>query len=151
MSYSIKTIEQFVGKELGVSNWITVDQERINRFAEVTNDDQWIHTDVERANASPLGSTIAHGYLVLSLLSGWLGEIGVIPEGAAFVLNYGADRLRFINFVKVNSRIRCRSTLASITPKPNGLLLKFSNTVEIEGEEKPAMIADTLALLVPEG
>ena len=94
--YDINTLEQFVGQELGVSDWLTVDQERINEFADCTGDHQWIHVDIERAQReSPLGSTIAHGYLTLALLSAMLMELGVVPAGVSRALNYGLDRVRF--------------------------------------------------------
>lgn len=148
-NYTLANIEQFIGKELGVSSWLTIDQERINAFADATLDHQWIHVDLEKAAKSPLGSTIAHGYLTLSLLSKMIEEIGVIPSGVGHVLNYGADKLRFTNFVKVNARVRDRVELLSVTPKRGGLLLKTLNTVEIEGEDRPALVAEVLSLVFP--
>ena len=151
--YDINTLEQFVGQELGVSDWLTVDQERINEFADGTGDHQWIHVDVERAQReSPLGSTIAHGYLTLALLSVMLMELGVVPAGVSRALNYGLDRVRFMAPVKAGARIRTRVVLMAVDPLGKGrLLLKTQNTVEIEGEIKPALIAETLALLLTEG
>jgi len=151
--YDINTLEQFVGQELGVSDWLTVDQERINEFADCTGDHQWIHVDIERAQReSPLGSTIAHGYLTLALLSAMLMELGVVPAGVSRALNYGLDRVRFMAPVKAGARIRTRVVLMALDPLGKGrLLLKTQNTVEIEGEIKPALIAETLALLLTEG
>jgi len=151
--YDVSTLGQFVGQELGVSDWLTVDQERINEFADCTGDHQWIHVDVERAQReSPLGSTIAHGYLTLSLLAAMQMELGIVPEGVTQALNYGLDRVRFMAPVKAGARIRTRVVLMAVDPLGKGrLLLKTQNTVEIEGEIKPALIAETLALLLTEG
>src|SRR5258705_13100732 len=105
--YTLASVNEFIGRELGVSDWITVDQERINEFADCTGDHQWIHVDVERAQReSPLGSTIAHGYLTLSLLAAMQIEIGIILAGVSQALNYGLDRVRFIAPVKAGARIR---------------------------------------------
>src|SRR5579864_760746 len=107
--YDVSTLEQFVGQEMGVSDWLTIDQERINQFADCTGDHQWIHVDVERAKQqSPFGSTIAHGFLTLSLVVSLQAEVGVVPAGVSQVLNYGLDRVRFLTPVKVGSRIRNR-------------------------------------------
>ena len=148
--YDVSTLGQFVGQELGVSDWLTVDQERINEFADCTGDHQWIHVDIERAKReSPLGSTIAHGYLTLSLLAAMQMEMGIIPAGVSQALNYGLDRVRFIAPVKAGARIRTRVVLLAVEPQDKGrFLLKFQNTVEIENEKKPALIAETLALLL---
>ena len=148
--YSLSTITQFVGQEIGVSDWLTMDQERINQFADYTGDHQWIHVDVERARReSPFGSTIAHGYLTLSLLAAMQMELNIVPEGVSQALNYGLDRVRFLAPVKAGARIRTRVLLVAVDPQAKGrLLLKIQNTVEIEGETRPAMIAETLALLL---
>ncbi len=141
-----------VGTEVGVSDWFTIDQERINAFADATLDHQWIHVDPERAKATPWGTTIAHGYLTLSLLPYLLGEAGIRPEGTVMGINYGADRIRFLQPVKVNSAIRARAVLAEVTEKsPGQWLLKNTVTVEIQGEEKPAMVAETLSLFITQG
>lgn len=148
--FSLAAIDEFIGKELGVSDWLTVSQEMINAFADCTGDHQWIHVDVERARReSPFGSTIAHGYLTLSLLPAMHASLGVIPTGVQAALNYGADRLRFITPVKAGARIRDRATLIAVERKgPGRTLMTTRHTVEIEGEEKPALVADTLALLL---
>lgn len=141
-----------VGSEVGVSDWFTIDQDRINAFADATLDHQWIHVDPERAKATPWGTTIAHGYLTLSLLPHLLGEAGIRPEGTVMAINYGADRIRFLQPVKVDSSIRARSVLSEVTEKsPGQWLLKNTVTVEIQGEEKPAMVAETLSLFITQG
>ena len=149
-TYTFENIQEFVGKEVGVSDWVLIDQERINQFADCTEDHQWIHVDVEKAKAfSPSGATIAHGFLTLSLLPKFNGEMGIIPAGVLQVFNYGADYVRFLSPVKVGSRIRNRVTLLAVEPKGKGrVLLKTRNTVEIEGEDKAAMVADTLSLVL---
>ena len=148
--YSIGTISQYVGQELGVSDWMTIDQERINHFADLTGDHQWIHVDVERAKRESLfGTTIAHGYLTLSLVAALSMELGIIPAGVSQALNYGLDKVRFLAPVKSGSRVRDRVVLLAAEPQSKGrILLKFRNTIEIEGEAKPALIADALSLLV---
>lgn len=147
--YSLQTVHQFVGRELGVSSWLTIDQQRIDEFAECTNDHQWIHVDVERARReSPFGTTIAHGYLTLCLLSPLQNEVGVIPSDAGQALNYGLDRVRFMTPVKAESRIRMRVMLISVEDRGKGrFLLKTQNTFEIEHEDKPALLAESLALV----
>ena len=148
--YTLATIRDFVGQELGVSDWVTVDQQRIDEFAACTGDTQWIHVDVERARReSPFGTTIAHGYLTLSLLPVMQHDVGTLPEGVTAALNYGADRLRFITPVKAGARVRDHITLVAVEDKGGGrLLLTSRHTVEIEGEEKPALTAVWLALIV---
>ncbi len=148
--YSISTISQYVGQELGDSEWMTIDQERINHFADFTGDHQWIHVDMERAKQESLfGTTIAHGYLTLSLAAALSMGLGIIPAGVSQALNYGLDKVRFLAPVKSGSRIRDRVVLLAVEPQGKGrLLLKFRNTIEIEGETKPALIADALSLLV---
>jgi acyl dehydratase len=148
--FTLATVADFVGKELGVSDWLTVDQQRINDFAACTGDNQWIHVDVERAQReSPFGTTIAHGYLTLSLLPVMQFSVGTVPGGVVAALNYGADKVRFITPVKAGARIRDRITLIGAEDKGGGrTLLTSRHTIEIEGEEKPALVADTLAMLL---
>jgi acyl dehydratase len=148
--YRITTIDDFVGRELGMSDWVTVDQARIDAFAQCTGDKQWIHVDVERAKReSPFGGTIAHGYLTLSLLAALAIEIGLIPEDASAGLNYGLDKVRFMTPVKAGARVRNRVTLASVEAKGGGrIIVKTMNELQIEGEDKPALIAESLAMLV---
>jgi acyl dehydratase len=149
--YTLATIQEFIGHELGVSDWLTIDQERINEFAECTGDDQWIHIDAERARReSPYGSTIAHGYLILALLPQFLYSIGIVPDGVAQAINYGLGQARFLAPVKPGARIRDRVTLLAAEDKGDGrVLITTRNTVEIEGEGKPALVAETLAMLIP--
>jgi acyl dehydratase len=151
--YTHATVSEFVGHALGVSDWVTVDQDRIDRFAACTGDGQWIHVDVERAQReSPFGGTIAHGYLTLSLLAATLMEIGVIPPDAASGLNYGLDKVRFITPVLAGARVRTRASLISVEPQSGGrTLLKLNCTLEIEGETKPALVAETLCMLIGKG
>ncbi len=140
----------FVGKELGVSSWYVVDQNMINQFAACTGDNQWIHVDVVRANReSPFGGPVAHGYLSLALVAPLSMEIGVFPEDAAATFNYGIDKVRFLAPVKAGSKVRLKVTLMDFTPRDDKqVLMKTRNTLEIEGEAKPALIAETLVVLV---
>ena len=148
--YSLATIGQFVGRELGVSDWVVVDQARIDAFAQCTGDTQWIHVDVARAKReSPFGGTIAHGYLTLSLLAALAIEIGIIPADASAGLNYGLDKVRFMTPVKAGARVRSRVTLLAVESKGGGrVIVKTMNELQIEGEDKPALIAETLAMLI---
>ncbi len=147
--YELKTVREFIGKELGASSWQTMDQRRVNAFADCTDDHQWIHVDVERAQReSPFGGTIAHGYLTLAMLAPLQSEIGVIPPDAKQAVNFGMDKLRFLAPVKVGSRIRMRATLLEVEDRGKGrLLLRTQNTFDIEGEDKPALSAESLALV----
>jgi len=147
--YSMTTAPQFAGRELGTSDWVTVDQDRIDRFAACTGDRQWIHVDVERAKReSPFGGPVAHGYLTLSLVAAMVMELGVIPPDAATGLNYGLDKVRFIAPVKAGARVRCRASLVSAEPQDVGrMLLKLRCTLEIEDEAKPALVSEMLCLL----
>jgi acyl dehydratase len=150
LGYSVATLDEFVGKELGVSDWVTIDQARIDAFAQCTGDIQWIHIDMERAaRESPFGGTIAHGYLTLSLLASLAMEVGLIPADASAGLNYGLDKVRFITPVRAGARVRSRIVLLEVERKAKGrVIVKTSNELQIEGEDKPALIAETLALLV---
>ncbi|MFK0088987.1 MaoC family dehydratase [Pseudomonas sp. NPDC090755] len=143
----VAELSQYVGKELGRSDWMTIDQERINLFAEATGDFQFIHVDPVKAAKTPFGSTIAHGFLSLSLIPKLMEDIMVVPEGNKMVVNYGLDSVRFIQPVKVNSRVRLKVDMAQVTEKkPGQWLIKLTATLEIEGEEKPAYIAEPLTL-----
>jgi acyl dehydratase len=148
--YAIATLPQFVGREIGLSDWVTVDQHKIDEFADCTGDRQWIHVDVERARReSPYGGTIAHGYLTLSLAASLAIDAGVIPSDAAAALNYGLGKVRFIAPVRAGARVRNRVVLAAVEPKPQGrMLLTLQFTIEIEGESKPALTAESLAMLM---
>lgn len=147
---SVANLSDWIGKELGISKWVTVGQERINEFAHCTGDEQWIHVDVERANReSPFGAPVAHGYLTLALLAKMNMDIGVVPKDAMAAFNYGLDKVRFMTPVKAGSRLRTRTVLVEVADKGGGRkLVKLVSTVEIEGEDKPALIAETLAMIV---
>ena len=135
------------GEELGVSDWLEIDQDRVDRFAEATGDHQWIHVDVDRAASGPFGGTIAHGYMTLSLIPALSHSIfSVETDGAR--LNYGLNKVRFPNPVKVGSRVRAHATLAELVDVPAGKQLVVRYTLEIEGEEKPACVAETVVLLL---
>ena len=148
--YTMATVANYTGREIGVSGWTTIDQHRIDEFADCTGDKQWIHVDVERARReSPFGGTIAHGYLTLSVAASLAIEVGVIPVDAAAALNYGLDKVRFLAPVKAGSRVRNRIVLLAAEGKGNGrTLITMQNTIEIEGEAKPALIAESLAMLM---
>ena len=148
--YSMATAAQFAGRELGASEWVTLDQDCIDAFAACTGDRQWIHVDVERAKReSPFGGPIAHGYLTLSLVAAMIMDLGVIPPDASTGLNYGLDKVRFITPVKAGSRVRARAKLRAAEPQDDTrLLLRLDCTLEIEGEAKPALVAELLCLLV---
>ncbi|MFT0868337.1 MaoC family dehydratase [Pseudomonas sp. CAM1A] len=143
----VTELSQYVGKELGRSQWLKIDQQRINLFAEATGDFQFIHVDPVKAAKTPFGSTIAHGFLTLSLIPKLMEDILVLPEGLKMVVNYGLDSVRFIQPVKVDSQVRLKVDLTDATEKkPGQWLLKATATLEIEGEEKPAYIAEPLSL-----
>ncbi|WP_060509541.1 MaoC family dehydratase [Pseudomonas sp. NBRC 111124] len=143
----VNELSQYVGKELGRSDWLKIDQQRINLFAEATGDFQFIHVDPEKAAQTPFGTTIAHGFLTLSLIPMLMLDILVLPEGVKMVVNYGLDSVRFIQPVKVDSQVRLKVDLSEVTEKkPGQWLLKATVTMEIEGEEKPAYIAEPLSL-----
>jgi len=143
----VTELSQYVGKELGRSAWLHIDQQRINLFAEATGDFQFIHVDPEKAAKTPFGGTIAHGFLTLSLIPKLIEDILVLPQGLKMVVNYGLDSVRFIQPVKVNSQVRLKVDLAEVVEKkPGQWLLKAIATLEIEGEEKPAYIAESLSL-----
>jgi acyl dehydratase len=145
---SLEEIRAHVGEEIGVSSWLTVDQERIDAFAEATEDRQFIHTDPAAAAQTPFGATIAHGFLSLSLLSRMGSEIFLAPEGVKMALNYGLDRVRFLAPVRSGKRVRGRFTLDSVEEKaPGQILFRYTVTVEIEGEDKPALTAQWLGLI----
>ena len=146
---SLADIRARVGEEIGVSDWISIDQARIDSFADTTEDRQFIHVDPAAAAQTPFGGTIAHGFLTLSLLSRMGAEAMLIPEGLKMAVNYGFDRVRFLAPVRSGKRVRGRFTLDSVEDKaPGQVLMHHTVTVEIEGETKPAMTAIWLGLLV---
>ena len=136
-----------VGAELGASDWFTIDQERINQFADVTIDHQFIHIDEEAAKQTPFGSTIAHGFLTLSMLTHLIENLTLNIENIAMGVNYGFDKVRFLSPVKVGSEVRCVAKLVSVNEKKTGhFLFKYSVTIEIKGEGNPALIAEWLVM-----
>lgn len=137
------------GTLLGPSGWLLIDQERVNAFAAVTGDHQWIHVDVERAKQSPFGGTIAHGYLTMSLVNLFLPEL-IEVRGFAHAVNVGADRLRFLAPVKVDSRIRGLGEIISVEEIKGAVQSVLRVTIEIEGSEKPACVVDTISRYFPE-
>ena len=143
-------IDSVLGTEVGVSDWVTIDQDRIDKFADATMDHQFIHVDPEQAKPV-FGSTIAHGFLSLSLVAGipFEQEIGMVLEGTKMGLNYGLDKVRFLSPVPVNSEVRIRMKCIDITEKnPGQYLAKTEVTMEIKGVEKPAFVAETLSMFI---
>ncbi|TDQ52433.1 MaoC family dehydratase [Actinorugispora endophytica] len=137
------------GRHLGHSPWHTVTQEQVNLFADATGDHQWIHVDAERAASGPFGGTIAHGFLSLSLLPLLGGQVYTLREPPAMGINYGLNRVRFLQPVPVGARVRDGVEVAEAKETPKGLLLTMRHTVEIEGQERAALVAEALVLLVP--
>jgi acyl dehydratase len=146
---SLETYQNMVGQEIGVSSWHVVDQTRIDSYADVIEDHQFIHVDPERAkNETAFGTTVAHGFLTMSLLSIMSYEVMPVVAGTTMGVNYGFDKLRFVSPVRSGSRVRGRFTLAEASlRKPKELQSRTHVTVEIEGEEKPALVADWIGLL----
>ena len=138
-----------LGQEIGVSDWMEISQERINIFADVTEDHQFIHIDEEKAKQTPFGGTIAHGFLTLSMLSALAGGTSLVIDGIQMGINYGFEKIRFLQPVRAGKRIRGRFVLADASErKPGQWMLKYGVTVEIEGEEKPALMAEWLTLQI---
>jgi acyl dehydratase len=149
---SLDDIRAQIGQEVGVSSWLLVDQARIDAFAEATEDRQFIHTDPAAAAQTPFGATIAHGFLTLSLLSRMAADAMLVPENIKMAVNYGLDRVRFLAPVRSGRRVRGRFKLDSAEEKaPGQWLLRHEVTVEIEGEEKPALTALWLGLMFTQG
>lgn len=145
---TFKKLKEYRGKEIGLSDWMEISQERIDAFAECTEDRQWIHIDPEKAKHGPYGITIAHGFLILSLLVHLASQIELFQKGIKMVTNVGLDRVRFLTPVKRGSRIRNRVILKEASDKGKGkILVTLENAIEIEGETKPALVADVLALI----
>ena len=141
----LKDLPGMIDQEVGVSDWVLIDQDRVNKFAEATGDHQWIHVDVERATRE-IGGPIAHGYLTLSLIP-FLGA-GMLPvKGVTRGINYGSDKVRFINMVRVGKRVRMRQKLIGVEAKAGGVQIRNECTIEIEGESKPACVAETMSIL----
>ena len=145
---TLDEIRKRIGEEVGVSSWILIDQARINAFADASEDRQFIHVDPDAAAQTPFGGTVAHGFLTLSLLSRMGAEAMLLPDSLKMAINYGLDRVRFLAPVRAGSRVRGRFRLDSIEEKaPGQVLMRHTVTVEIEGEDKPALTAEWLGLM----
>ncbi len=144
---TFEEIESATGEEVGTTEWVEITQERVDQFADATGDHQWIHVDVERAKDGPFGGTIAHGYLTLSLIP-WLSAQVIDLQTSGAKLNYGVNKVRFPNPVRVGSRVRLVATVGAITEVPAGRQLTLKYVVEIEGQDKPACVAETVVLLL---
>ena len=142
-------LKGLIGEHLGYSDWMEITQERVNQFAEATGDHQWIHVDVERAKDGPFGGTIAHGYLTMSLINLFLPDL-IEVRGFAHAVNVGLDKLRFLAPVVVGSRIRAVSEIVSVEEIKGAIQAIVRVTIEIEGSEKPALVADTISRYFPE-
>jgi len=144
---NVRALQAHAGQTLGVSDWVLIDQPFIDRFAQATGDHNWYHVDVERARRDmPDGKTIAHGLLVLSLVPGLAGPmLKIHRRGRA--LNYGSDKVRYIHPVQVDERVRLHVVLKAVEPRSDGVLMRRRCTMEIEGRDKPAMVAEVLTLL----
>ena len=142
-------LPSLVGQELKPSPWLEITQERVDQFAQATNDFQFIHVDPERAAATPFGGPIAHGFLSLSLLSYLNEQSAIMPEGLVMGVNYGSDKVRYLMPVRVGKRIRSRQTVLAVEEKtPGQWLIKTACTVDIEGEETPALVAEILSMMI---
>ena len=139
-----------VGAQLGPTDWLSIEQDRVNGFANVTGDHQWIHVDLERAKSGPFGGTIAHGYLTMSLVNHFLPDL-IEVRGFAHAINVGLDRVRFLSPVIVGSRIRARGEITAVEEVKGAVQSIVRVTVDIEGHDKPALIADTISRYFPEG
>jgi acyl dehydratase len=148
---SVEDFKNSAGTEVGPSGWLLIDQQRINRFADATEDHQFIHVDAEKAAATPFGATIAHGFLSLAVLPHLLAQILPIPEGIVMSINYGAEKVRFSQPVKVNSRVRARARIEKVSARTGGqFMVQTRVTLEIENNPRPAVTADLLSLYVVE-
>lgn len=143
----VAELEGAIGAPPMLSDWMEITQERVNAFAEATDDHQWIHVDPHAAASGPFGTTIAHGYLTLSLLPA-LGYDLFSLAGSTTVINYGSDRVRYPSVVPVGSRLRASAEIIAVTPAPQGVRVTQRVTMEIEGAQKPAMVAETLSLFI---
>lgn len=145
---TFEEVAEAAGTELGTTDWVTIDQRRVNQFADATGDHQWIHVDLERAKEGPFGGTIAHGYLTLALVP-WLGSQVFTLRTPGAKLNYGVNKVRFPTPLLVGKRIRLHVTMGDVVDLPKGKQLTVHHTIEIEGESKPACVAETVVLLLP--
>ena len=141
----IKDLPGMIGQEVGVSDWVLVDQDRVNKFAEATGDHQWIHVDVARATRE-MGGPIAHGYLTLSLIP-MLGAQIMRVEGTSRGINFGSNKVRFTNMVPVGSRVRLKQKCLSVEPRAGGKQVTIESTIEIEGKDRPACVAESIGII----
>jgi acyl dehydratase len=142
-------LEQFAGQEIGHSEWVTIDQDRVNKFADATGDHQWIHIDVERAKRElPTKGTIAHGYLTVSLIP-WLGAQIMKVDGVSRGINYGSNKVRFINMVPVGAKVRAKLKILNVDAKPSAKQITSEYTIEIQGQDRPACVAETIGIVYP--
>ncbi len=143
----VEKIKERIGQEIGQSEWIEINQKRINEFADCTGDHQWIHVDEEKAAAGPFGTTIGHGFLTISMLPKFAENNVLVPEGTMMAINYGMNKVRLINPVPVGSKIKATIVQGDVVEKSGGrILVTTINTVEIEGQEKPACVAEMLTM-----
>ena len=145
---SAEKLKKMIGQENGTSGWVLIDQDRINRFADATEDHQWIHVDIEKAKKGPFGGPIGHGFLTLSLIPIFSKSAKYLPEGLKMGINYGLNKVRFINPVPVGSQVRSRMVISAVEEKgPGKILMTITHTIEIKGQDKPACIAEALSML----
>jgi len=145
---SLEKLKSLIGQDNGVSEWLLIDQDRINKFADATQDHQWIHVDIEKAKKGPFGGPIAHGFLTLSLIPVFSESAKYLPEGLKMAVNYGLNKVRFLNPVSVGSRVRSKMSISALEEKgPGRILMTTTHTIEIDGQEKPSCIAEALAML----
>lgn len=145
---TFEELEAAAGEEIGTSEWTEITQDQVNTFADATGDHQWIHVDVERAKEGPFGQTIAHGYLTLSMIPG-LSDSVMALETPGARLNYGVNKVRFPNPVPVGSRVRAKVSIKEVIDIPAGKQLTLGYVIEIDGQDKPACVAETVVLLLP--
>ena len=142
-------LEQYAGQEIGHSEWVTIDQDRVNKFADATGDHQWIHLDVERAKRElPTKGTIAHGYLTVSLIP-WLGAQIMRVDGVSRGINYGSNKVRFINMVPVGAKVRAKLKILNVDAKAGAKQITSEYTIEIQGQDRPACVAETIGIVYP--
>ena len=144
---SVEKLKEMVGEDNGISEWITVDQDMINKFADATGDHQWIHVDIEKAKQGPFGGPVAHGFLTLSLIPVFSATAKYLPQGITMAVNYGLNKVRFINPVPAGARVRSKQVISKVEEKPgNRVLMTVTHTIEIEGQDRPACLAEMLSM-----
>ena len=145
---SAEKLKKMIGQENGTSDWVLIDQDRINRFADATDDHQWNHVDIEKAKKGPFGGPIGHGFLTLSLIPIFSKSAKYLPEGLKMGINYGLNKVRFISPVPVGSQVRSRMVISAVEEKgPGRILMTITHTIEIKGQDKPACVAEALSML----